>query len=187
MPFGYLRRMVFFYKKEKRGTPKFSLLYELGIPLLLFPFRQSPRYRFFIRPSLYVPLQWASPKGEVFLFDKHLLRRVRAVIIYQKSDKPKGYSPPVNANSKRPKLRLWCSGRCHLLIVPILISILIYLLIYILIYFLNTFICRKVFLFLYFFQKILREKFLENFLVGCGGDRNEEFLEKILTTRCGRS
>lgn len=133
------------------------------------------------------PSNGLRPKERFFFFDKHLLRRVRAVIIYQKSDKPKGYSPPVNANSKRPKLRLWCSGRCHLLIVPILISILIYLLIYILIYFLNTFICRKVFLFLYFFQKISYNKFLEKFLEKCGGDRNEEFLEKFLTTRCGRS
>ena len=55
------------------------------------------------------------------------------------------------------------------------------------IYFAYTFKCRKLFIFLYFFQKISYNKFLEKFLENCGGDRNEEFLEKFLTTRCGRS
>ena len=55
------------------------------------------------------------------------------------------------------------------------------------IYFAYTFKCRKLFISLYFFQKISYYKFLKNFLEKCGGDEIKEFLEKFLTTGCGRS
>ena len=74
------------------------------------------------------------------------------------------------------------------LLVSILISIFISIFIYILIYIAYTFRCRKNFFFLYFFQKILREKFLEIFFRrSCGRDEipSKDF-GKFFGYDCGR-